>query len=51
MLAGQPPFRGTLSEVLCQVQNDEPPSLRRHNPIIHRDLETICAKAMAKATK
>ncbi len=48
MLAGQPPFQGTLSEVLQQVQNAEPPSIRRQNPVIHRDLETICVKAMAK---
>lgn len=48
LIAGQPPFRGSAVEVLLQVQNDEPESLRRRMPGVHLDLETICLKAMAK---
>lgn len=48
LLTGRAPFEGTLAEVLDQVQQREPESIRRRNAKIHRDLVTICAKAMAK---
>ena len=48
MLAGRPPFSGSLAEVLQQVQEDEPRSLRKLAPSLAVDLETICQKAMAK---
>ena len=49
MTAGRPPFAGdTHLTVIHQVTHDEPVSLRLLNPSIPRDLETICAKAMAK---
>lgn len=48
LLCGRPPFRGPTGSVLRQVQSDEPPSPRTINHRIHRDLETICLKAMAK---
>ena len=34
--------------LLLQIANDEPPSPRRLNSRIPRDLETICLKCMAK---
>jgi WD40 repeat protein len=49
LLSGICPFKGTVGEVLVQVQNEEPRSLRKISPQVHADLETICQKAMAKA--
>lgn len=48
LLCGRPPFDGTVGEVLWQVQAEEPQPPRAVNPRIHRDLETICLKALAK---
>jgi len=48
MLTGEPPFRGTPARVVHQVLEEEPVSPRQLNEAIPRDLETICAKAMAK---
>ena len=48
MLAGRPPFEGRGVDVLSQVANREPVPLRRLNPVIPRDLETICQKCMEK---
>ncbi len=47
-LTGEVPFHGTPQMVLQQVCDDEPRPPRRLNDQIHRDLETICLKAMAK---
>jgi eukaryotic-like serine/threonine-protein kinase len=49
MLTGRPPFQGqSLAEVLDQVRfhNARPPTHWR--PELHRDLETICLKCLAK---
>jgi len=48
LLCGQRPFKGSFGEVLKQVQTSEPTAPRRLKPGLHRDLETICLKAMAK---
>ena len=49
MTAGRAPFTGDSHiTVMHQVAHDEPVSVRLLNPSIPRDLETICAKAMAK---
>ncbi|MBI1915280.1 MAG: protein kinase [Planctomycetes bacterium] len=48
LLCGHPPFAGTLAEVLDKVQGEDPLPPRRLNPNVHRDLEVICLKALAK---
>lgn len=48
MLMGETPFRGTSEKIVYQILHNEPPTLRRKNDRIPRDLETICLKAMAK---
>jgi WD40 repeat protein/tetratricopeptide (TPR) repeat protein/predicted Ser/Thr protein kinase len=48
LVTGRPPYVGRVGEVLLQVQSEEPPSLRQLMPRVHRDLETICLKAMSK---
>jgi tetratricopeptide (TPR) repeat protein/tRNA A-37 threonylcarbamoyl transferase component Bud32 len=48
LLTGELPFRGTARMLLHQVLHDEPRSVRRLNDRIPRDLDTICARAMAK---
>lgn len=49
MLTGNPPFRGAnLVETLNLVANNEPVPPRRQNPLVDRDVETICLKCLAK---
>jgi tetratricopeptide (TPR) repeat protein len=49
LLTLQPAFNGTdRQEVLRQIAEDEPQLLRRLNPSVPADLETIMLKAMAK---
>ncbi len=49
LTSGRAPFTGDSHlAVITQVTHDEPVSVRLLNPSIPRDLETICAKAMAK---
>src|SRR5262245_9131536 len=48
LLCGLPPFPCTLSEVPDKVQHEDPVPLRRLNANVHRDLEVICLKALAK---
>jgi eukaryotic-like serine/threonine-protein kinase len=49
LCGGRAPFTGDSHlAVMSQVTHDEPVSVRLLNPSIPRDLETICAKAMAK---
>jgi WD40 repeat protein/tetratricopeptide (TPR) repeat protein/predicted Ser/Thr protein kinase len=47
-LCGRLPFEGSVGEILRKVQTDEPLPPRKIAPKIHRDLETICMKALAK---
>lgn len=49
LLTGRPPFIAeTLEAVLQQVSQEEPVPLRRLNPSIGRDLETLCLKCLEK---
>ncbi|HEX6812429.1 MAG TPA: serine/threonine-protein kinase [Planctomycetota bacterium] len=49
LLTLQLPYRGeTAFEVRINIQQTDPPPLRRLNPRLPRDLATICATAMAK---
>ncbi len=49
MLTGRPPFKAeTALATVLQVQRDEPVSLRRLQPTVPRDLETICLRCLEK---
>jgi serine/threonine-protein kinase len=49
LIAGRPPFvAGTALETLRLVANEAPPSPRKFNPAIPRDLELICLKCLEK---
>lgn len=48
VITGRTPFSGSVGEIISKVQNELPVSPRRIQPRIHRDLETIILKAMAK---
>ena len=48
LLTGELPFRGNARMLIHQVIHDEPPSPRKLNSGIPRDLETICLKCLEK---
>ena len=48
MLTGTLPFRGDKRMLIVQIQRDEPPSLRKFNSRIPRDLDTITLKCLEK---
>ena len=48
LLTAELPFRGDMRMLLHQVIHDEPPSPRKLNHLIPRDLDTICLKCLAK---
>ena len=48
LLTGELPFRGQSRMLLHQVIHDEPPSLRKLNHHIPRELELICLKCLEK---
>jgi tetratricopeptide (TPR) repeat protein/tRNA A-37 threonylcarbamoyl transferase component Bud32 len=49
LLVGRPPFHAdSVLEILRQVVEHEPPSVRLLNPKLDRDLDTICMKCLQK---
>jgi serine/threonine-protein kinase len=48
LLTGEQPFRGSVPMLLKQVIEDEPPSPRKFDNRVPRDLETICLKCLEK---
>ena len=49
LLSGHPPFRGSSPvEVIWRLLEQPPEGLRARDRSIHRDLETICLKCLAK---
>ena len=48
LLTGELPFRGAQRMLVVQILQDEPPSPRKLQSRIPRDLETICLKCMEK---
>ncbi|REJ87172.1 MAG: hypothetical protein DWQ34_25680 [Planctomycetota bacterium] len=48
LLTGERPFRGDTRMLLHQVINDDPPSPRKLNSNVPRDLETVCLKCLQK---
>ena len=48
LLTGELPFRGTVRMLIHKAINDEPPSPRRMDLRIPKDLETICLKCLQK---
>ena len=52
LLTGRPPFRGTSAfETVMQVLAMDPVPLRRLQPGVPRDLETVCMKCLEKEPK
>lgn len=48
LLTGEIPFRGEQRMLIVQILNDDPPSPRKLNSTIPRDLATICLKCLEK---
>jgi WD40 repeat protein len=51
LLTGELPFRGEKRMLIVQILNDDPPSPRKLNSRVPRDLETICLKCLEKEPK
>ena len=49
LLTGELPFRGNVRMLIHQVVNDEPPSPRKLNALVSRDLETITLCCLEKS--
>jgi hypothetical protein len=49
LLTGELPFRGNARMIMHQVLHDEPPSPRKFNATVPRDLETITLKCIQKS--
>jgi hypothetical protein len=49
LLTGELPFRGNQRMMIVQILQDEPPSPRKLQSRVPRDLETICLKCLEKA--
>jgi serine/threonine protein kinase len=51
LLTGELPYRGNARMIMHQVINDEPPSPRKLNGNVPKDLETITLKCLQKDTR
>jgi WD40 repeat protein/tRNA A-37 threonylcarbamoyl transferase component Bud32 len=51
LLTGELPFRGNTQMLIVQILREEPPSPRKLNAHVPRDLETICLKCLEKDPK
>jgi WD40 repeat protein len=49
LLTGELPFRGSVQMLIQQVVNESPPSLRKLNSTVPRDLEVVALKCLEKA--
>ena len=49
LLTGELPFRGNKRMLMMQIIHDEPPSPRKLDAAVPRDLETICLKCLEKS--
>src|SRR3954470_11960417 len=49
LLTGELPFRGNARMLIKQVIDDEPPSPRKLNAMVSKDLETITLKCLEKS--
>jgi len=49
LLTGELPFRGNAQMLIVQILREEPPSPRKLDARIPRDLETICLKCLEKS--
>jgi tetratricopeptide (TPR) repeat protein len=49
LLTGERPFRGDQRMLMVQIISEDPPSPRKLNSHIPRDLETICLKCLQKS--
>ena len=49
LLTGERPFRGEKRMLMVQIISEEPPSPRKYNSHIPKDLETICLKCLEKS--
>jgi serine/threonine protein kinase len=48
LLTGQPPFSGTLTEVIFQQLEVSPPSIRTLNPAVPAEVDAVVLRALAK---
>ncbi|MBX3468834.1 MAG: protein kinase [Planctomycetes bacterium] len=49
MLTGHPPFDGdSIHQIMLKVVRDDPVPVRKHNPQVPLELESICLKALEK---
>ena len=49
LLTGELPFRGNKQMLLMQIIHDDPPSPRKLDAAVPRDLETLCLKCLEKS--